>query len=924
MPLRSGSGRIVRPPNSAVAPGAAIWRAPMFPLLPTGRWQRLALLACAALAVAHQAARWDWFIDDAAICFAYARNVAAGHGFVPFPGGERVEGVSDPTWMALLTAFQALGFDGFTVAKPLALALTVATLPVLWRAARHAMPDDDGTAALAAPFAFATFAQTAIWGASGLENPLWSFLLAVALLTTAVDAREGRFVRSSTAWLLLAWTRPEGIAYAAVGGGWWLLLLWRAGHRPLRPTVGWLLWFFVPTAAMYGLRLWYFAWPFSNTWYAKVASRPTYPFSWNGRGWEQLRDWAGRLWYGWMFPVYLFGMVGRVGRGAAAAWILAGLVVVSLAWPGPAALTGTWWYPELPPPPPVWVGARMAAIVALGFGTPWVVHRRPGWDVLGLSWLCAALSMAFSVYADGDWMGAYRWMSLLTAPAAVLFAAGWREASAWLRQVVPDEALASVGSALVLFALVPPNLNQTRDHSAYNRNETPSMVAFRARFTRDLARRTFFEGEVVNLDMDMGAHLWFVPEVREIDMAGLVDVPMSRHWYHQRAFVEEYVFGEHPPTFAHVHGWWAKESQLRTYPYWERWMVEVGPYVDQKPLGLHPGVFASRALFTEPTWTHGDARRVAFDGGVLLHGVHLPTAGWAAGGEGYLELGFTRDRPEDFRLIAFLHRQGRVVALDLPVGYGEYPPSEWRVGEEVYVGRHAFALPANLAPGAWDLGLVLLDADGRVLPVAADAVPGEGVVFGRGNDAVYAVGEVRFPGAVTVGTREDADREEEAAMARSAEEAAAGRCEAAEAALVVAKRTHPRSWNRHAKLRAAARGPIATCWAVRAETAPDPEVALAVAHRWDPDDTALARIGGPVGERLWAQGLAARAAGDAETAYRAFSSLLGFQPWRSWARRYAEDARDLRLGLVRGQQVEMQSRAHPDPSAPVEGEEGQK
>jgi hypothetical protein len=67
-----------------------------------------------------------------------------------------------------------------------------------------------------------------------------------------------------------------------------------------------------------------------------------------------------------------------------------------------------------------------------------------------------------------------------------------------------------------------------------------------------------------------------------------------------------------------------------------------------------------------------------------------------------------------------------------------------------------------------------------------------------------------------------------------------------------------------------------------------------------------------VGAALWERGLAARAAGDAEVAYRAFRDLVSFEPWRSWARRYAEDARDARLGLVRGPPVD-------DERLPVEG-----
>jgi hypothetical protein len=870
-------------------------------LFPEGRWQRAALVACAVIAVAHQAWRWDWLIEDSAICFSYARNLVAGEGYVPFPGGERVEGTSDPTWMVLLTLLQALGLDGFTAAKPLAMGLTVATLPLLWRAARDAMPDDaDETVALAAPFAYALSAQVAIWGASGLENPLWGLLLAAALVTTARDASSGAFLPSSTCWFLLTWTRPEGIAYAALGGAWWLLQLVRAGHAPIRPTLKWLAWFFVPTIALFALRWWYFAWPVANTFYAKVGVRPTYPFSWNARGWNQLREWAGRLWVGWYAPLYQLGLVGTQGRGAAVSWGWTAAIVLLLAWPGPEVIAELPFWPALPAPPPVFVQGRMALIVLAGCVYPFLALRRPGAPVSGLAWICAVFSMLFSVYADGDWMGAYRWMSLLAAPAAVLFAVGVREAARALELLVPDLTLARIGTALLLFGIVPPNLSQTRDHATHNRNETPSMVAYRVRFTKDLVRRTFFEGKVVNLEMDMGAHLWWAPEYVELDMAGLVDVPMSRHWYQDRAFVEEYFFVEHQPTFAHAHGFWADESGFITYDAWKRWMVEVGPYRDQKPLPLHPGVYATRALFTVPAWPHGDDRALPFAGGVQLHGVHVPAPVWPAGGDGFLEVGLSRAAPADLQVVAFLSRAGQLAAKALPIGYGEYPAGDW-LPDDVYAGRHVFAVPPGLEPGAWDLGLVLLDADGRVLAPLPDAVPGPGTVVARGNDAVYAEGEVRFPGLVGVGTLEEVHATMEDTRAQALASAEAGGCEDAEGSLVTAKRTVPRDQQRQAALRKALAGPIAACWARRAEAEPDAAPALlARAHGWDHHDATLTRVGAPVGEALWASGLEARARGDAESAYRDFTALLSFQPWRSWARRYAEEARDLRLGITRG------------------------
>ena len=59
----------------------------------------------------------QFFIEDSAISFAYARNLVDGHGLVTYPGGERVEGYSNPTWTFLIALFYAMGVPVWTSAK---------------------------------------------------------------------------------------------------------------------------------------------------------------------------------------------------------------------------------------------------------------------------------------------------------------------------------------------------------------------------------------------------------------------------------------------------------------------------------------------------------------------------------------------------------------------------------------------------------------------------------------------------------------------------------------------------------------------------------------------------------------------------------------------------------------------------------------
>ncbi len=503
---------------------------------------RLAVLGlCALTVVIHQASRWGWFIEDAAIVFSYARTLVQGEGVVPWPGAERIEGFSDPTWVLLIAAFQAIGLDGFVVAKPLAMAMGVATVFAVWRLARLALPDHDGEGALFAPVLLAINPQFAIWSTSGLENALFCLLLTVAIHRTLIEIRAGGWPLAALCYLLLAWTRPEGILYAALGGLAFAIGSAHAG-RGLRPTATWLAVFWVPSALLELMRLAYFAWPLPNTYYAKLERRGSYPFDWDARGWTQLRAYASRLWHGFYLPIYVLGLSGSRGRRP---WIAAATVVLigaSLLWPGPDRLARLSVWPALPSPPEAFLVARIGVLYAAAALLPLLALGQPGWRARWLCWYSAYIGLFFSIYANGDWMGAYRWMSLIAPLASVLLTVGVVGlADAAGQRVSGQHRWRTTGWLTIAFgvgALVPPSAYQLRDHIEYNRNETPAVVKRRVDYTRSMVRRTFHEGPIVNLEMDMGAHLWWAPDYHEVDMAMLVDVSMGRHWYQQRAFFE--------------------------------------------------------------------------------------------------------------------------------------------------------------------------------------------------------------------------------------------------------------------------------------------------------------------------------------------------------------------------------------------------
>jgi arabinofuranosyltransferase len=207
--------------------------------------------------------------DDANITQAYARNIAAGHGYVYNLGGERVEGSTSFLWTLLNVAGFALGRPILFVTT-LGFLITAATLDCV-RATASAL-SRTRSAGVVAVLLFNFFPAYFAWS-------LWSlmdaglFVLAIAALTTSIFAMRGRARMASVVGVsaLLPLIRPEGIvvacgvaAYLAVaarrdpdfGGVWW---------KGAAAAVASL-------AAVTAFRIGYFGYPAPNTFYAKTST----------------------------------------------------------------------------------------------------------------------------------------------------------------------------------------------------------------------------------------------------------------------------------------------------------------------------------------------------------------------------------------------------------------------------------------------------------------------------------------------------------------------------------------------------------------------------------------------------------------------------------------------------------------------------
>ncbi len=805
----------------------------------------------------------QWYIEDAAIVFAFARNAGNGLGFVPWPGGERVEGFSDPLWTLVLTALSAVRVSPWIAAKILGAGLGLATLAGVDRWARALHPQGDPRIGAAAAALVAISPQFAAWNASGLENPLLGWLLVWGAVAVA-EGRPGLVV--GTWWGLVAITRPEGLMYGAIAGA---VGGAAAGRQAPRWIAGFGAGLVLPIAGWMAFKVPYFAWPLPNTYYAKLGDVAPGLAVWDGDGWNYLRNWGLRTGQGFLLPLYAVGLAGPSGwrpRLAAALALLA-----MLSW-----VPGLAWTDEIPGWPlrdgPVLVAARLAlTALALG-GLPLLALGRPGSAARALAAWIAAAGLFFSVAAAGDWMTGFRWMAIPAVALGVLLADAL---VVWVpRLPVGARAVLAVGVGGVLFGAGGAETVRYVRGADTSPFDVQDRLAFHARIARKLA---------LDLpprvgDVDMGAHLWWYRSP-VLDYAGLLDVPFAQHHYDPR-FLDEYVFAEIRPEIVHVHGNWSARSRLRSRPGFSSY-VNVGGYAQSGGI-RHDGSVVRRELLTG-TWTGPAGRGAVFGaqvGAAELLGWEVPDA-VAPGGPLPIRTAWRKQGvTHDFSVYAFLaDSQGVRVVWELPPGWGWLPAERWRTGE-VLVTRHLPTVPADLPPGNYDLGIAVFGKqDGAGWPADPAAAA-----------AVFARGEIRWPGGVVVAAAAAVEAAVQSGLVEAERRADQGDCDGA---ISVRRATRDRLPFEPPEVEAL-RVPIGRCLARRATPA-----AMAAAMRWAAADPEVRATGVALADHWEAEGRAALAGGDPAAAHASWRAALDADPLRPWLRRALEGLRRERLGLDR-------------------------
>ncbi|MEZ4320999.1 MAG: hypothetical protein R3F61_26205 [Myxococcota bacterium] len=876
---------------------------------------------CMALYCFHAVWFSTWIIEDAAISYAFAEHFATGEGFVAYPGGEPVEGFSNPTWTLLLAACRFVGLSPWVMGKVLGLGFGLATLPLAYLWARRTAPDDRGNWALVAPLVLAMSTQHTLWAASGLENGLFTLLLTAAVVrilhegdsrTVPAGPRDSRTVPAGprdsrrlglSGFLLglLAITRPEAPMYAGV-----IALI--GGVRALsaggiRWATSFLLGAGGPFALWHAWRIWTFAWELPNTYYAKQTDEKFQPFGWNAHGWAYLRNWALVSVHGFVVPLFTLGQTGVRGTrgmiGLGLTGVLLGILATGIGWVrdyGPV---------EIPAEPELLVQVRVAALVLAAVGFPLLGLGRKATEPRLLAWVLALCAMFFALYAGGDWMRGYRWMSMAAVPLAVLLADAGRELGAAVSPLVDAVSRRAVPHGLVALGLSVPVLGGGVGQTVafmWGLETTPFDVRRRVLYMQGVQQRLHLDHASL-LEVDMGAHMmWSGFEL--IDMAGLVDVPIAHHHY-PTDFVDMYVHDERNPTFAHVHGGWGSRTGVERRPWFRTDYLEIPGYGHSFGT-FHIGNHIRKDLLLDTHWRGTPGRRVAF-GDVVLEGLDVPAPLVHPGGTVYVELAWTiKKRPQGFRALLFLSDGEHLVVKELPPAYDWLPVSRWR-RDQVVVGRHTLTLPEDLAPGVWDVGIAVVGDDVPTGPSAGTPLDADGRIDTSRVPAQprFMAGEARFPGVLTVTSH---DQVAEAATLRFGEAVLAARdsgtvpadtrdpgtvrdgCEAAEGLWAGARRFLSPEDPWHDEVDPAMARELATCWARVAESTRD-VAAVRKARLHDHHAAEVVRVGSVLADLWEAEGDAALAEGNDRAAYEGWKRALAADPSRTWVRRRAEEAR---------------------------------
>ncbi|HSL02798.1 MAG TPA: hypothetical protein VK901_04585 [Nitrospiraceae bacterium] len=220
--------------------------------------------------------RYFSLFDDAMISMRYAKNLADGYGLVWNPGGERIEGYTNPFWVLYMSIFHLLPISQSKTSLFIQMTAAVLLAVNLYCVRKIALSVSDGSesVSLGAVILTAWYLPINNWSLQGMEVSVLVLIMSLCLWR-AIQCMSERSFRIWPYLLLGVSTcvRPDMVV--PLGG----LMLFLAVADPIhrRRHLAWgsvmLVIFF---AAQTAFRLWYFGDILPNTYYLKLTG---YPFT---------------------------------------------------------------------------------------------------------------------------------------------------------------------------------------------------------------------------------------------------------------------------------------------------------------------------------------------------------------------------------------------------------------------------------------------------------------------------------------------------------------------------------------------------------------------------------------------------------------------------------------------------------------------
>jgi hypothetical protein len=218
--------------------------------------------------------RFFVLFDDAMVSMRYAQNLAAGHGLVWNPGGEAVEGFTNPLWVLFMAGCHLLPLPPSKICILVQLAgilFGLGTILAVSAIVRILRPGSQHGPFVSALFT-ACYYPLVFWNLSGMEVGLVAFLNAIGTVFALRALQDGRPpLGGFLVFGIATWVRPDALVLLLVFWGYFMIV--QPERRTANALVGalaLLLFLGIQTAS----RWFYFGEFLPNTYYLKMTGYP--------------------------------------------------------------------------------------------------------------------------------------------------------------------------------------------------------------------------------------------------------------------------------------------------------------------------------------------------------------------------------------------------------------------------------------------------------------------------------------------------------------------------------------------------------------------------------------------------------------------------------------------------------------------------